>query len=258
MLHEETTTRPLLLGLDFDGTLAPLAPRPELAAMPARTRSLISALCGDGRVQIAVLSGRGLADLKAKVNVAGVHYAANHGLEIDSPLERWDHPTAAVLAADIKAVGRRLKEDLAGFRGVLVEDKGMTLSVHYRLAAPRHHAPVRARVAVALRPAEGRLRLSRGHMVWEVRPRVPWNKGHALLDLAARLPRPHALAFIGDDRTDEEGFKTLGDRCLSVRVNPQGRSHARFGLSGPEDLVRMLECFHRGPRPDPAPRPSLQ
>jgi trehalose-phosphatase len=240
LLRREAALRPLLIGLDFDGTLAPMTARPDLAAMPARTRSLIERLCRDERIKVAVLSGRALEDLKARVGVDGPFYSGNHGLEIERDSSVWRHPGASETAAELARLGESLRAELAPFRGVLVEDKGLSLSVHFRLAAPSHHAPLRLRMAELLRRTAARVRLSLGHMVWEVRPRVPWNKGHALLGIERRLGRPHGLVMIGDDRTDEEAFRTLGTRAVTVRVSPTGRSSARFRLAGPEEVARLL------------------
>ena len=240
--------RPLLLGLDFDGTLAPLASRPERARLTAAAKRLLARLAGRPDCEVAIVSGRELADLKARVGVPGLHYAGNHGLEIDGPLARWSHPRADEVRRAIRAVKSALGPEVRREPGIIIEDKSLTLSIHYRLAQPGRREPLRSRVASAVRRAARGMRLSFGHMVWEVRPRVRWNKGDALLDLARRLPGRPAIVMIGDDRTDEEAFRRLGRRAISVRVGDADSTHAGFRLASPQEVLSLLERLARARR----------
>lgn len=236
----------LLLGLDFDGTLAPLAARPELARLPARNRGILERLKGRRSVLLAVISGRSLKDVREKVGVRGIFYAGNHGLEIDGPDGRWVHPQARALSKTMQAVARDLSDTLGKFPGVLIENKGLTLSVHYRnLPRAIPTAPLHAMLLKLLEPYRGRLKVTLGRKVWEVRPRIDWDKGHALLKLLRPSRRRWTAAFVGDDNTDEECFGTLGPEALTVRVGTARSSKARFRVKRQADVGQFLEFITR-------------
>lgn len=238
-LESARARSPLLLGLDFDGTLAPIVPRPESARLPGATRSSLRRLIARGGCDVAILSGRSLPDLRARARLPGLLYAGNHGLEFAGACGRWVHPRAAAASREVRSVAQRLGRSLAGLRGVLLRDKRLSLSVHYRLASRSLAGPLEATIRANLaRPS--RLRLFGGRDVWELRPRVRWNKGDALLELARRLGGTRSLVFIGDDATDEEAFRTLGRRAVCVRVG-QGRTLASYRLAGPSAVRRLLD-----------------
>jgi trehalose 6-phosphate phosphatase len=201
----------LVLLLDFDGTLAPIVERPELAGMPASTRDALERLRACPGVEAAVVSGRGLADVRERAGIEGVAYAGNHGMEIDGPGIHRTHPEALAARPALEAVLHDLTPMLAGVPGAFVEDKGLTLSVHYR-QTPAADAPrVRDAVAAAMDGRLADLRVTEGKMVLEIRPRVDWHKGRAVLFLLEQM-RPPAGApvlYLGDDRTDEDAFVAL-------------------------------------------------
>ena len=93
-LHGRKPRARLIVGLDFDGTLAPMARRPHQASLPPETRALLRRLARKRGAIVAVVSGRGLADLKSRVKVPGAYMAGNHGLEIEGPGLSWTHPGA--------------------------------------------------------------------------------------------------------------------------------------------------------------------
>lgn len=242
---EFSVHRDIVLGVDFDGTLSPLARRPALARLPAATRGLLERLAGNPRVLLAVVSGRRLSDITRRVGLGGLHYSGNHGLEIRGPGLAWRHPAARKAAGLLRRLAARLARLPGDFPGVQLENKGLSLSVHYRQLDPALAPALRRFVAGELRSFSGSLALSQGKMVWEIKPRVRWNKGHALLRIARARRRSGLVLFIGDDRTDEEGFRVLGRRAVTVRVGPVRRSRARFILRRQAEVLPLLRFLNR-------------
>ncbi|CAN5866002.1 hypothetical protein BH23GEM3_BH23GEM3_25720 [soil metagenome] len=200
----------LVLLLDFDGTLAPIVERPELARpLPAAVQAL-------GRLQqrndldIAVVSGRGLADARALAGLEGIAYAGNHGMEIDGPGVHQIHTEAAAARPQLERVADALRRRLGLIEGAIVEDKGLTLSIHFRLVAEGAHPEVRAAVTDAVATASG-LHVTEGKMVLEIRPQVDWHKGRAVEFLLRHLSPPTGapVLYFGDDTTDEDAFRAL-------------------------------------------------
>jgi trehalose 6-phosphate phosphatase len=202
----------LVLLLDFDGTLAPIAARPELARpLPAPLRA-IDRLRGRRGVDLGVVSGRALGDVRDLVGIRGIIYAGNHGMEIDGPGFRMLHPDAEAARPTLERAAHMLERGLQDIAGAWVEDKGLTLSVHYRQVRAAEHARVRAAVKeavgglITLWPTEGK-------MVIEIRPRVDWHKGRAVEFLLDRLRPPDGapVLYVGDDLTDEDAFAAVRD-----------------------------------------------
>lgn len=262
---------PLVVMLDVDGTLAPIVPRPEAATVPPETRRVVARLATRPGVHVALVSGRAAADARRIVAVTGVWVIGNHGFEVVSPEGELlvDPALAATRPAVAQAVDR-LSALVAQVPGVIVEDKGWTLSVHYRLADPAAVPRLLEHISQVAR-ATG-LRLTSGKMVAELRPPVEVDKGTAVLQLAARLgglshptaePRGMpgdeasrdrsrtvqgrgAVVFIGDDTTDEDAFRALrvhAPHAVTVRVThgDQAKTSAELWVSDPAEVREFLQ-----------------
>lgn len=241
------TRTPLLLFLDVDGTLAPIAPRPEDATVPPETRRVVAAVSALDGVHVALVSGRSAADARRMVSVSNVWAVGNHGAEAIGPDgEEIVDPEAAPFEGAMARTARTLESLLRPVQGVIVEDKRWTLSVHYRLADPAIVPRVKATVDRVA--GEAGLVVHDGKMIFEVRPPVRVNKGTAVLSLARRLgDGSGTVAFVGDDRTDEDAFRALrhayADASLTVRVAPTAESPtiAEFAVADTGEVRRFLE-----------------
>lgn len=227
-----------LVALDFDGTLSPLVRRPQAAKLPAATRRLLLRLSRVPGVRLAFVSGRALADLARRVRVPGAFYSGNHGLEVRGPGLAWSHPGARV--PELRRAARDLRRISELFPGTLLEDKRLTLAFHYRGMAARAVPSLRASLRRALSPY--RLELRDGKKTFEVRPRVAWNKGDAVLKIARAANAGRRIVFVGDDRTDEDVFALLRPRGVTVKVGP-GPTAARFRVARQEDVLRLLQLI---------------
>ncbi|MBI4060575.1 MAG: trehalose-phosphatase [Elusimicrobia bacterium] len=229
---------PTLLGLDFDGTLSEIVDSPEKAVLSPGIRRLLRVLIRRPDIKVAVLSGRALEDIKKRVGLPGVYYAGNHGLQIDGPGLRWTHPHAGELDA---ASWRSLVEDLKAIPGAIVENKGLGMAVHYRKVPKRYIRRLEDRVRNRFAGLRGKFRVLRGKKTYDIRSSVPWDKGHAFDAIRNQLPDGWMGVFIGDDRTDEEGFRTLGPRALTIRVGRVNASRAQYIFSDRKHVERLLK-----------------
>jgi trehalose 6-phosphate phosphatase len=216
----------VLLCCDLDGTLAPIAPHPSRARVPAATRAILRRLADHPRVSLAFISGRRLADARRLVGIRGAYYAGNHGLELAGPGMRAVDPAARRARPALRGAARRLARRLQQIPGAWLEDKGLTLSVHTRQATARGRTEAARLVRQVAGPLQrsGRLRFARGKMVWDIRPAAVGDKGTAIERLAGRLAstrRRLLIVCLGDDRTDEDAFRAVNRRRgLSLRVGP--------------------------------------
>jgi trehalose 6-phosphate phosphatase len=240
----------LLIALDFDGTLSELAATPKDAVLSPRTRRLLTALARRPDTKVAVISGRAIEDVKAKVGLSGVYYAGNHGLEIEGPGIRWAHPCAVGL--DL-AIRQTLEEELRDFPGLLVEHKRLGVAVHYRGVPAEHHGRLRLRMRARLLDSPTRYRLLLGKRTFDFRLDVPWDKGHALRAIRRTLTGAWTSVFVGDDVTDEEAFATIGPRALTVRIGRVKRSQAQYVMPERKLIDVFLEKLARRPGGGPPP-----
>jgi trehalose 6-phosphate phosphatase len=187
--------------LDVDGTLAPIVPRPEDAAVPPQTRAELERLAGTYRL-LAFVSGRTSDDARRIVGVEDAAYVGVHGLELEPEAERWREP--------LRTIGA-----LAWHWGE-IEDKGLTVSFHYRTAADQEAALIRAR-EIAEQAQRVGLVPSFGRKVLEVRPPVEADKGTAVRHLVREAGVDRAL-FAGDDTTDLDAFRGLREAGLDLTV----------------------------------------
>lgn len=245
-LREVLARAPLLLFLDVDGTLAPIASRPEEAVVPAETKRAVTAVAALDDTRVALVSGRSASDARRMVAATHVWAVGNHGSEAVGPdgeeiVDDRVAPYEAVLAQ----AARRLEALLRPVPGVIVEDKRWSLSVHYRLADPAIVPGVQAtvtRVAVELG-----LTVHEGKKVFEVRAPVSVDKGTAIISLVERLGDDGAtIAFVGDDRTDEDAFRAMRERYpdgVTVRVvhGQDVPTLARYTLEDTNEVRAFLE-----------------
>jgi trehalose-phosphatase len=240
----------MLLALDFDGTLAPLVAQPDAAAILPAARTAVAALADRSDTLVAIVSGRGLSDVCSRVGLDRLYYAGNHGLEIEGPSVRRVHEQAEQARPALAECAHRLAPLEREYGGVQVEDKGLSLSVHYRRVEDASAArDIVGRVHALCGGVPG-VRLTEGKKVVEIRPEVDWDKGRAtlfLIETLLREARTAPVVFIGDDRTDEDAFRAIGDRGDGVIVAdpPPSDTAARSYLRSPADVAAFLERLAR-------------
>jgi trehalose-phosphatase len=235
----------LLLLLDFDGTLAPLEGTPHQARLPEATKALIGKLKARPGVNVAVISGRSVKDIRSRVNLRSVYYAGNHGLEIEGPGLSFRHSRAAAVKPILQRLARDMRKDCRPLEGVIVENKGLTLSLHYRRLLPKHKIRFAALLRIYRKKTKSLpIRWRSGHKVWELVPQARWDKGRAALCLLRHLGHPFPIA-IGDDRTDEDMFRTLRKRGITIGIGCPRFSRAQYGLASQRGTARFLARLDR-------------
>lgn len=228
---------------DFDGTLTPIVERPEPARLSRTVRAILAGLSLHPHARVGIVSGRSLSTLKRLVRVPDAAYAGCHGLEIAWRGRRFRHPRAAALSPDLRRAARRVRREASRFRGAIVEPKGLTVGLHYRLSDPAVVPRLQSLVRDVARRAPG-LEILRGKKVLELRPQIGWGKGEAVLLMRDWLARslgrktPVTL-YLGDDRTDEEVFRALHEKIMCVAVGRR-RTCAPFRLSDPAAVHTLL------------------
>ena len=239
----------VLLLSDYDGTLTPIVEHPELAHLSTATRSLLQELAQQQRYTVGIISGRALRDLKLRVGVESMLYAGNHGLEVEGASVSFVHPVAEEFKAVAHELNLALQRGISTIKGAFVEDKGLSLSVHYRLADSEREPEVKSAFEHAVSEPRrlGKVRTTAGKKVYEVRPAVDWDKGKAIAMVVAETSRAQpesrtTAVFLGDDLTDEDGFMVVGKLGgITVFVGDEPRETAAdYFLRSPSEVADFL------------------
>ena len=245
--------RPALF-LDYDGTLTPIVDRPEDALISESMRNAVRELAG--RCPVCVVSGRDRRVVQGLMGVDDLIVAGSHGFDIWGPaggeIQRKEGEGFAGLLEGVEA---RLREELGEIEGALVEPKKSSVAAHYRLVSEDERPKVGRVVEDLLTEHPDELKVTPGKMVYEIQPKIDWDKGKAVLYLlgALDLDRDDVVPmYLGDDLTDEHAFEALAGRGIGIVVgradDPEtaGRTTAAdYGLLTVEEVKRFLDTLAR-------------
>jgi len=238
----------LSLFFDYDGTLTGITGRPEEARLSGRTLEALEAL---SRVYpLAVVSGRALSDIRDRVGIGSIVYAGNHGLQISAPHFSMTYDIGRSRREALLRLRGELMELAEGFEGVIVEDKSVNITVHYRLLAAGAFEGFRESFEEAVVPflQDGHVRLARSRKAFELRANVRWDKGRTLLWLMDRpLFRGTTPLYMGDDHTDRDAYRAIGADGVSVNVGRPVEDAAYF-LETQKEVEPFLKWLATGTR----------
>lgn len=220
------------LFFDLDGTLAPIAPRPDAVAITPAIRQILSEIAS--HASVTILTGRSVSDAQQIIGLSNVTYAGNHGIEWFDKGVHYLLPEAQTYEKQMKALYSVLQRDLVDLTGVAVEDKGVSVSVHYRLAPIPHQAREAVISAIAHVPESKGLKIREGKMIIEVRPPIDADKGTALTWMINNRKLRSALV-LGDDLTDVDAFTALTD--LKLQNGTKGFNIAVLGPNTPGEVL---------------------
>src|SRR3989338_486151 len=239
----------LCLFLDYDGTLTPIVRHPSLARLSSSRKKVLRELSRLPNVKVCIVSGRILSALKRMVGVSKFVYVGNHGFEGEGPGIRYHHFTDRKRRALLAIIHQKLKQQLGSIPGVFIENKTLTVSVHYRRVSKKDLAKVKLNfLRITMHYIhKSKIHLVEGKKVMEVRPDAQWNKGTAVMwvldRLASKSRKGIFPVYVGDDRTDEDAFISLKRRGMTVKVTmlPREYSEAQYFLHSPAKVFVFLK-----------------
>jgi trehalose 6-phosphate phosphatase len=258
LTHSDELTRLLdvrspAVFLDYDGTLTPIVNRPEDAVISQGMRRTVRELAG--RCPVCVVSGRDRRVVQELMGLDNLIVAGSHGFEIWSPKGIIEREEGAEFEALLDGVKMRLHEELDPIEGALVEPKRTSIAAHYRLVYDEERPIVREVVDTILAEHPEEPRITPGKMVYEIQPKIEWDKGRAMLYLLETLDLDRddvVPLYLGDDVTDEDAFEALADRGIGIFVgsadDPEvaGRTTAAdYLLLSTEEVKQFLDTLAR-------------
>src|SRR5215213_2749668 len=239
--------------LDYDGTLTPIVDRPEDAVISQGMRNAVRRLAQ--RCPVCVVSGRDRRVVQELMSINDLIVAGSHGFDIWSPEGTIEHEEGTEFDALLAEVKVRLHEEIDPIEGGLVEPKRSSVAAHYRLVSDEERPRVKEVVDTILARYPDELKVTPGKMVYEIQPKLDWDKGKAGLYLleVLRLDRDDVVPlYLGDDITDEDAFEALADRGINIFVgradDPEvaGRTTAAdYVLHTTEEVRLFLDTLGR-------------
>ena len=244
-IEKQLRDREVVLCLDYDGTLTPIVSHPEDAHLSETMRSLLMKL--SNQCTIAVVSGRGLGDIKSRVGIKGIYYAGSHGFEIEGPGIKMEYEKAMPFIEKIDALEAELKTALADVEGAYIERKKYSIALHYRNVPEAQQSGFDKAADESLKRYP-QLRKTLGKKVYELQPDLEWDKGRAIewIGNALRIDRQGSkIIYIGDDITDEDAFEAIQGYGIGVLVDggETRETAAHYRLEGVEEAQRFLEAL---------------
>jgi len=250
LLH---TKENVILLTDFDGTLTPIRKHPDLAALSEEIRQILIKFSQNKTIFLGIITGRSLKQIKKLVQIRGILYAANHGIELEGPGIRSTCPEAKKARSTLWHIYMKLFKSLRLIKGIYIEDKGLSVSLHYRAVKKKGDVEfVTSTLHDITKPFLDRkmLSLSTGKMVYEIRPSVKWNKASTIQWLLAHyfpgeFSEEALIIYLGDDKADIEVFDSLRGKGLTIFVgNPLDTSTAEYYVHSPEEVKVFLEHLY--------------
>lgn len=235
--------RKKLLFLDFDGTLVSIKKTPDSVFLTQKATKILYRLINAEDYVVCIISGRSIRDLKKYFDRKRVVYIGNHGFEFKG--SGISVPAAAKRAKKLRALiwlmAENLKEDFDHMPGIYIEYKIYTLSVHYRNLSKKYLPSFRKKLDnFKNKYAHLPLVWKTGKKVWSVHPKIEWDKGAAALYLCRHYPSAFPIA-IGDDVTDEDMFKSLRHRGITIRAGFLRKSSAEYYLKSQTEVIKFLD-----------------
>jgi trehalose-phosphatase len=237
--------KPILLCLDYDGTISEIAAEPHMARpVSGALEALRSLAAYRGRVTTALITGRTVEDLRSLLPLPrGVIVAGVHGLQLTDETGKTELACGTEeCREDLQRARLWLEQHLPANSGFIVEDKGVALTLHYRQAAVPLAHQVRDPFEQFISHRTASLRARHGKMVIEALP-LTATKATAVRTLWHRVGPEFEPVYFGDDLADEDAFSELAADGISVLVGEPRRSAARYRVNGPSVVVQLLNAL---------------
>ena len=230
----------LAIFLDLDGTLAPIAPTPDQAHVPATTLHVLDDLYRASAGSVAIVSGRDSPDIDRLLGPLLLPYAALHGARIKPPSGKIE--TMGVSQDSLRQVSAIVETAMGQLPGTIVERKALSIALHFR-QAPQFEDEIRQLAADALVNHNGDFEIQEGKMVVEIKPRGA-SKAKAIERFMGMAPfQGRTPLFVGDDLTDESAFRIVNAmNGITIKIGT-GATHASWRLADPPALVEWLSSL---------------
>lgn len=234
--------QPVKLFLDFDGTLSPLVTNPEHVRLPKRTKIILEKLHSLDKLHLTIVSGRALKDVKSRLNIDGISYSGNHGMEWEVEGRRSTVQIPSDTLQLLTVIRSKMLIISNNFQGTVVEDKTFSVAFHYRQAPLDKKSQIENILQTTFDAylRTGLVSLLFCKDTYDIRANKNWTKGHIVKHLLKQsMHKDSSIIYIGDSETDEDAFKMLRDN-ITIKVGAPTDTMARYFLHDEKDVKKFL------------------
>lgn len=237
----------MALFLDFDGTLSPLKPIPQQSKLPKQTKSILKKLASMKNLHLAIVSGRALSDVKARVGIEGIIYSGNHGMEWEYKGRCFTPDIPLETIKVLKTIKHEMEEVSQNYKGSLVENKTYSVAFHYRRVIRGKKLELENvlhnRFSKYLQ--KHRVSLIMDKDAYDIKANTGWTKGEVVNGFKKlSLYDMGKIIYIGDSKTDEDSFVKLASG-ITIKVGSPKGSHAKYFLRDEQDVQKFLRWLFR-------------
>jgi trehalose 6-phosphate phosphatase len=232
----------LLLLFDYDGTLTPIVSHPRYARLHKAMQITLINLTRRPRIEVGIICGRDIDDLKAMVGLRQIYYVGTSGLQLDLSGSRITHPKADQMILLLAKFRKPLRNIIQMFPGAWLEDKQLGLTVHYRNVHPNHIMNLKIWIEKAALPFKGKLELLDGPMAVEITPKFGWNKATAVQLILEHIGDENLLTLYAGDGPNDiaalEAVNSMGGICIGI--GPDVSQFVQYRLSNQTEFSAFL------------------
>lgn len=235
--------RDVFLFLDFDGTLARIVGHPKDAVIRPDAKEWLKKVLKKNNIKVAIVTGRSLSDIRRRVGLHGSYYVANHGMEVFYK-NRFLLKKGHQFKKPLKIFGDEIITSLAHIHGIVIEEKGLSVAVHFRRVERKYRGFIKSIVHEIAAPIvkKHNLQITKGKMLLELRPVSVWNKGKAVEWLWKKIAPESFPIYIGDDMTDEDAFLAIKPYGFGIRIGKKKHSHAKYYINSIRTFINCGEA----------------
>ncbi|WPU66782.1 trehalose-phosphatase [Peredibacter starrii] len=233
----------MALFLDFDGTLSEIVPDHHDAQMVEEIRPVLTRISDS--IKVAIISGRDRKDVKARVGIDGLFYAGCHGYDISGPgCFHFQIEEAEEASSEMNEAIKQIESHADKYPGLSIERKKYFTAIHYRNVDSSLHQSLKNEINDLVKSFK-KLEVRRGKMVFDLAPKLKWNKGEAVKKLCEVLdmaPGKTVAVYIGDDLTDEDVFCELHSWGIGIKVGIESMAGtcSDYSLRTPSEVATFL------------------
>jgi len=235
---------------DIDGTISKIAPTPDEAVVEPLIKDSISKLVKRFKL-VAVVSGRSVEDAQRMLDIDGILYVGNHGLEYLKDGKRYIEPDVVKILPQLKKATEKIQNgDICRIPGILLEEKGVCFSIHYRQCEDSEKT--RKIILDCLKKLEQKdLKVTEGRKLVELRPPIAFNKG-SILEKIVSDNNLKKVIYLGDDITDVDAFDKIKElvslnkvdgaaiAVKSMEVPPYVMDHADYWVDNVDEVGKFF------------------